>query len=148
MSIIEQLDKQIIEALKAGEKDKLTTLRGLKSDIKYKQIEQKDPLTEQQVIEVLSSCAKKRRDSIEQYGNGGRDDLVQKEKAELEIINTYLPKQLSEEELRQMIAAAIEESGVDSPQKMGLVMKVLMPKIKGKADGKLVTKLVTEMLSK
>jgi len=148
MSIIEQLDKQIIEALKAGEKDKLTTLRGLKSDIKYKQIDQKDPLTEQQVIEVLSSCAKKRRDSIEQYGNGGRDDLVQKEKAELEIINTYLPKQLSEEELRQMIAAAIEESGVDSPQKMGLVMKVLMPKIKGKADGKLVTKLVTEMLSK
>ena len=148
MSIIEQLDKLIIEALKAGEKDKLTTLRGLKSDIKYKQIDQKDPLTDQQVIEVLSSCAKKRRDSIEQYGKGGRDDLVQKEKAELDIILTFLPKQMDEDELRKLIILAIEESGADSPQKMGLVMKLLMPKIKGKADGKLVTQIVTEMLSK
>lgn len=148
MSIIEQIDQQIKEALKAGEKEKLTTLRGLKSDIKYKQIDQKDPLTEQQVIEVLGSCAKKRRDSIEMYEKGGRDDLVQKEKTELALIESYLPEQLGEDELRKMVAAAIEESGADSPQKMGLVMKVLMPKVKGKADGKLVNKLVSELLSK
>jgi len=148
MSIFETIDKQIIEALKAGEKDRLVTLRGLKSDLKYRQIEQKDPLTDEQAIEVLSSCAKKRRESIEQYEKGGRDDLVQKEKAELEIIHAYLPQQLGEAELKRLINEAIEESGVDSPQKIGLVMKVLIPKIKGKADGKFVNKLVSEILAK
>jgi uncharacterized protein YqeY len=148
MSILETIDTQIKEALKAGEKDRLATLRGLKSDLKYRQIELKEPLTDQQAIEVLSSCAKKRRESIEQYEKGGRQDLVQKEQAELEIINSFLPKQLDEAELRRLINEAIEESGADSPQKIGLVMKVLMPKIKGKADGKFVNKLVSELLAK
>lgn len=148
MSIFEDIDKQIKEALKAGEKDRLTTLRGLKSDLKYRQIEQKEPLTDQQAIEVLSSCAKKRRESIEQYEKGGRSDLVQKEQFELDIITSFLPQQLSEDELRQLITTAITQSGADSPQKMGLVMKILMPQIKGKADGKLVNKIVSELLAK
>ncbi len=148
MSILEDIDKQIKEALKAGEKDRLTTLRGLKSDLKYRQIEQKEPLTDHQAIEVLSSCAKKRRESIEQYEKGRRSDLVQKEQFELDIITSFLPQQLSEDELRQLITAAITQSGVDSPQKMGLVMKILMPQVKGKADGKLVNKIVSELLAK
>ncbi|MDD5425100.1 MAG: GatB/YqeY domain-containing protein [candidate division Zixibacteria bacterium] len=148
MSILEDIDKQIKEALKAGEKDRLTTLRGLKSDLKYRQIEQKEPLTDQQAVEVLSSCAKKRRESIEQYEKGGRSDLVQKEHYELDIITSFLPRQLGEDELRQLITAAIVQSGADSPQKMGLVMKILMPQIKGKADGKLVNKIVSELLAK
>lgn len=147
MTILERIDKDAIKALKAGEKDRVTVLRGLKSDLKYKRISLGEDLTEEQAIEVLSSAAKKRRESIEQYGNAGRDDLVQKETSELKVIAAYLPKQLSEDELRRMIAEAIEETGADSPQKMGLIMKNLIPKLKGKADGKLVSRLVSEILA-
>ncbi len=148
MSLIERIDQDIKEALKGGQKDKLTVLRGLKSDIKYKQIDNGAPLDDAQVIAVLSTCAKKRRESIEQYSLAGRIDLADKEKSELEIISSYLPQQLSEDRLRQLIIESINESGADSPQKLGLVMKVLMPKIKGQADGKLVNRLVTELLAK
>ncbi len=147
MTILERIDKDMIQALKAREKERVTLLRGLKSDLKYKQIELGKELTEQQAIEVLSSAAKKRRDSIEAFAKAGRDDLVKKEDFELSLITTYLPEQLSEAELREMIREAIEESGADSPQKLGLVMKVLMPRVKGKADGKLVNKLVSELLA-
>jgi len=148
MSLFEKINQDIIKALKAGEKDKLTVLRGLKSDLKYKQIDKADELTDDDVIAVLSSLAKKRRESIEQFQKGGRNDLVAKEQAELIIINSYLPKQLSKEKLCEIIHEAIAESGADSPQKVGLVMKLVMPKIKGQADGKLVNKLATEMLAK
>ena len=148
MSLLKQIDKDTIVAMKAGEKARLTCLRGLKSDLKYKRIELGKDLTDEQAVEVLSTAAKKRRDSIEMFQKGGRDDLVQKEQAELEIITAYLPKQLSEAELRDLIAAAIAGSGADSPQKIGLVMKALMPQVKGKADGRLVSKLVAEMLAK
>ena len=148
MSLLKQIDKDTIVAMKAGEKARLTCLRGLKSDLKYKRIELGKDLTDEQAVEVLSTAAKKRRDSIEMFQKGGRDDLVQKEQAELEIITAYLPKQLSEAELSDLIAAAITSSGADSPQKIGLVMKALMPQVKGKADGKLVSKLVAEMLAK
>ncbi len=147
MSIIKQLDEDIIKALKAGEKLKLSVLRGLKSDLKYKLIEAGKELSGEQVLEVLGSARKKRMESIEQFSKAGRTDLSDKEQAELEIIVAYLPKQMDESELRELIKAAITESGVDSPQKMGLVMKVLMPKVKGKADGKTVQKLVTELLA-
>jgi uncharacterized protein YqeY len=148
MSIAKQLDQDIIKALKAGEKQKLTVLRGLKSDLKYKQIDQKDELTDKAAIEVLSSAAKKRRESIEQYKAGDRQDLVDNETVELGIIKAYLPEQLSEAEIRILVISAIAESGAETAQEIGKVMKVLMPKVKGKADGKLVNKLVTEILAK
>jgi uncharacterized protein YqeY len=148
MSLLENIEQQMKEALRAGEKEKLTVLRGLKSDIKYKQIELGSQPTDEQVVGVLSSNAKKRRESIEQYRLGNREDLAKKEEAELAIINTFLPQQLTEDRLRELIAEAIRESGADSPQKIGLVMKVLMPKVRGQADGKLVNKLVSEMLAK
>lgn len=147
MSIIERIDKDTVEALKSGDKVKVTVLRGLKSDLKYKQIDGGEKLSDEQVIEVLSSAAKRRRDSIEQFRQGGRDDLVKQEEFELELISEYLPKQLSEDELRDLAQAAIAETGADSPKQMGLVMKVLMPKVKGKADGKLVSKLISELLA-
>jgi len=96
----------------------------------------------------LNSAAKKRRESIEQYSRAGRDDLVEQESFELKVIISYLPEQLGEEELRRLIKAAIEETGADSPRSIGLVMKALMPKIKGRADGKQVNRLVTELLAK
>ena len=148
MAILKNIDEELKQALKAGDRLKATVLRGLKSDLKYKQIEVGEELTEQQVTDVLSSAAKKRRESIEQFRAGGRNDLVEKEQAELDIIVVYLPEQLGEDKLRQLVSEAIGESGAESPRDMGKVMKVLMPKVKGKADGKLVSKLVTEILAK
>jgi len=148
MSIFEQIDKDTIKALKDGDKQRLTVLRGLKSDLKYKQIETGEDITDEQAIEVLSSAAKRRRDSIEQFRLGGRDDLVRQEEFELELITPYLPKQLSADELRQLAEAAIEEIGAESPKQMGQVMKILMPRVKGRTDGKLVSKLIAELLAK
>lgn len=147
MSLLANIDKDTAEALKAGEKEKVTVLRGLKSDIKYRQIEKKDTLTDEEVTEVVSSFAKKCRDSIEEFKKGNREDLVKKTEFELDVIAKYLPEQLSEEKIREIIKAAIKESGADSPQKMGLVMKIVMPQIKGKADGKLVSKIALELLA-
>lgn len=147
MSISERIDKDVIKALKAGEKEKLTVLRGLKSDLKYRQISIGKELTEEQVLEVLGSAAKKRRESAEQFAAGGRQELADKENSELTIIQSYLPEQLDETRLREIIKAAIEETGADSPQKMGLVMKAVMPQVKGRADGKLVQKLASELLA-
>ena len=148
MSLIDQIEQHMKEALRAGQKERLSVLRGLKSDFKYKQIELGQPLTDADMIGVLTTNAKKRRESIEQFRAGGREELAQKEELELKLISSYLPEQLTEERLRQIISETIAETGADSPQKMGLVMKALMPKIKGQADGKLVNRLVTEMLAK
>lgn len=148
MLLFEKIDQDMIKALKAGEKEKLTVLRGLKSELKYRQIEKGDKLTDEDAITVLSSQAKQRRESIEQFHKGDREDLVAKEQAELGIITSYLPEQLGEDKLRELIREAIVESGADSHQEVGLVMKAVMPKIKGQADGKLVNKLATEMLAK
>ena len=148
MSIIEKIDSELIKALKSGDKEKVVVLRGLKSDIKYKKIDKGEELTNDEVIDVVSVNSKKIRDSIEQFGKAGREDLVTKEKAALKIISEYLPEQLGEEELRGIVRQAVEQSGAESPRQMGLVMKIVMPKIKGRADGKLVSKLATEFLAK
>jgi uncharacterized protein len=150
MSIIERIDKDTVSAMKGGDKERVVVLRGLKSDLKYKMINvgRENEFSDQMAVEVLSGAAKKRRESIEQFQAGNRDDLVKKMQFELAIIESYLPEQMSEDMLRELIASAISESGADSPQKLGLVMKVLMPQVKGKADGKLVNRLVSEMLAK
>ena len=147
MSLLQQIDTDLKEALKAGQKERLSVLRGLKSDIKYKQIEIGHEMSDADVIGVLTSAAKKRKESIEQYGACGRADLVAAEESELAIINSYLPEQLSEEKLREIIEETIAETGANNPKMMGLVMKALLPKIKGMADGKLVSRLVTEFLA-
>lgn len=147
MTILERLDADIKEAMKAGEKEKLTVLRGLKSDIKYKQIDS-DQLSDSDVIAVLSTAAKKRRESIDQFASAGRSDLADKEKSELEIIAAYLPKQLDEADLRRIITESVAESGASGVADLGKLMKVLMPIIKGQADGKLVNRLASEILAK
>jgi uncharacterized protein YqeY len=147
MTLLQRIDEDVKKALKGGEKAKLTVLRGLKSDIKYKAIDKGEDLTEDDIIVFLSSAAKKTRDSIEQFKTGHRDDLVEKETAELKIILEYLPEQLTEDKLREIIQNAITKTGADSPAKVGLVMKEVMAEAKGKADGKLVNRLAVEMLS-
>ena len=148
MSLIEQIDQDLIRALKNRDQDTVTTLRGLKSDLKYHQINNKlEKLTDNDTVNILSSAAKRRRDSIEQFKTGGRDDLVAKESQELEIINKYLPEQLSPEELEILAKEAIAEAEAEVPGDIGKVMKMLMPKVKGKADGKIVKDIVSKLLS-
>ncbi len=147
MNRLEQIDQDLIEALKARKQEKVTVLRGLKSDLKYRRIDKGDDLTNEDVIAVLSGAAKKCRESLHEYEKAGRKDLIEKSRLELDIISNYLPKQLSEDELREIVQAAIDETGANSPQQIGLVMKVVMPKIKGQADGKLVNKLASELLA-
>jgi len=148
MSLIETIDKDLIKALKGGEKDTATTLRGLKSDMKYYQIDKKiDKLTDDDVIAVLSAAAKRRRDSIEQYRNGKREDLVAKETAELGIISAYLPAQMTDEEIEVIVRETLTETGASTMAEMGNVMKAIMPKVKGRADGKAVKNIVNRLLS-
>ena len=148
MTILEKIDKATTEALKAGDRDRVTVLRGLKSDIKYAQIEHRENFGDPETVVVLASCAKKRRDSIEQYTAANRQDLADKETRELAIITEFLPEQLSEDKLRDIVAAAIKEVNASSPKDMGRIMQAVMPKIKGQADGKMVNKLAMEILAK
>lgn len=147
MSLLKKIDDDLIVALKAGEKEKVTVLRSLKSDLKYKKIEKGEELTDDDCLAVFSSSVKKIKDSIEQFKAGNRDDLVAREQFGLKIIQKYLPEQLTEQELTELVKQAIEESGADSPQKIGLVMKAVMPKVKGRADGKLINQIAIKLLT-
>lgn len=148
MSLLQRIDEDIIKALKGGDRDAANTLRGLKSDAKYYQIEKRlEKLSDEDMIGVLSSAAKRRRDSIEQFAAGNREDLVKKETHELEIIKTYLPEPMPVEKLEEIIRAAMSGTGASSPADMGNLMKVIMPQVKGKVDGKLVKDTVLRLLS-
>jgi uncharacterized protein len=147
MSLLETLNSDLIVALKKGDKVRAEVIRGLKSDIKYKEIDKREPLTEEDVLGVLAAAAKRRRDSIEQFRQGGRDDLVMKESGELEIITSYLPQQLSDEELQEIVGATLLEIGAKTPADLGKVMKEIMPKVKGRADGNRVRQIIALKLS-
>jgi uncharacterized protein YqeY len=143
-----EIDRDLKEALKRRDSLRLSVLRMLKSDIRYKEIERRSELSDDEIISVLSSSIKKRKDSIQQFEKGEREDLASREKAELEVISKYLPEQLTEEELSNIISQAIEEAGATGPSNLGMVMKEVMPKIKGRADGKKVNQMVSSQLQK
>jgi len=147
MSLFDKISQDLIQAQKKRDTIRLSTLRMLKSDLKYKQIEKNSPLSEEEELVVLASAVKKHKDSIEQFRQAQRNDLVAQEEAELNIILEYLPKQLSEEELTNLVEQAIQEAGAVSKADLGKVMKILMPKVRGRSDGKLVSSLVTAKLS-
>lgn len=146
MSIKEKLRADLVTAMKARAELKVSTLRLITSAIKNKEIDERKEIDDDGVLAVLTTAAKQRRDSIEQFEKGGRQDLADKEKAELVIIQEYLPQQLSKDEVAAFIKEAIAETGAAGAKDMGKVMKALMPKVKGKADGKLVNELVKELL--
>jgi len=146
MSLKERIDQDMRMAQKSGEKLKLSLTRLLKSDIRYKEIDKGKELSDEEVLEVLTSSAKKHRDSIEQFRKGGREDLVKQEEDELKMILEYMPEQLNAEELRKLVEEGITEAGAEGEKDIGKVMKVLMPKLKGKADGKAVSLLVSSRL--
>jgi len=147
---IEMLKDVIYEdlkkAMKARDEVRVRTLRMVVAAIKNKLVDKKD-LGDDDVIEILTKEAKLRKDSIEEYTKANRDDLAQSEKEELEIIREYLPEKMGEDELRTIILEAIDEQNVNSPAGLGLIMKTVMPKVKGRADGKQVNKMVRDILS-
>jgi uncharacterized protein YqeY len=146
LAILDDLNATLKEAMKSRDELKVSVIRMMKASLKNKEIEKMGVLTDDDVLSVLSTMAKQRRESIEQFTNAGRTELAEKESRELDILQSYLPKQLSPEELDTIIKNAISVSGAKSAADMGKVMKVLMPGVKGVADGKLVNQRVKELL--
>ncbi len=147
MSILERLKSDMIEATKARESQRLGVIRFVRSEMKNREIELGRDLKDEDAIEVLSRVAKRHREAIEQFGPAGRDDLVVKEQAGLAVVSQYLPEQLSEDAVSLLIDEAITESGATSVREMGLVMKTVMPKVKGRADGSVIKAMVEERLA-
>ena len=145
-TIKERISGDMKAAMKSGEKDKLGAIRMLHAAIRKKEIDDRVDLDDAAVTKIISGLVKQRQDSIEQFMAGNRQDLVDKETAELKLLQAYLPAQMSQDELVKIIDQAIQESGAKTQKEMGNVMKVLMPKVSGKADGKLVNQLVRERL--
>jgi uncharacterized protein YqeY len=127
----------------------LSVLRMLKSAVKYKEVEPgASALDDAGIEKVIGGLIKQRRDSVDQYKAGGRDDLAQKEDAEIAILQNYLPKQLSAEELRAEVQAAITAVGAKGPKDMGAVMKAVSPKVQGRAEGRAISEEVKAQLAK
>ena len=146
MSLRDDISKEVIAALKAGEKLKLSTLRMLLSAIKYKEVDLKRPLTDEETRQIIATLIRQRHDSVEQFRKGGRPELADKEEAEIEILKAYLPAQMSEDELRAVVKEAAVNAGATGPGDMGKLMKAVMPLVKGKAEGKAVSDMVKEVL--
>jgi uncharacterized protein YqeY len=146
MNLKQRIEQDMKMAQKSGDKFKLNLTRLLKSDIRYQEIDKGKELSDEEVLEVLSSSAKKHRDSIGQFRKGGREDLVKKEEEELNLILEYMPEQLNTEELEKLAEETITEVGAEGEKDVGKVMKALMPKVKGRADGKTVNLLVSSKL--
>lgn len=146
-----ELEDKLMEdykaAMRAGDAQRKETLRLLRSALKSAEIDKRAPLSEPEVHEVLACQAKQRREAIEQFRQGRREDLVQKEQAELSIIEEYLPAQMSREEIEQLARDVIAEVGASNVREMGAVMSRIMPQVKGRADGKLVNEVVRSLLS-
>lgn len=164
MTLKEQIQFDLKKAIREGSQDKVSTLRMLLAAIVNKEkekrrnlakehpewtgptLEEQSKPTDEEVIEVVLSEAKKRKEAIVEFGKGSRQDLVQKEKGELEILRSYLPEQLSGEEIKRLAKEAVQKTGAAGLKDMGRVMAELMPKVKGRAEGGLVGSIVKELL--
>ncbi len=147
MALKDQLDQDLKSAMREKAQLRLDTIRMLKSAIKYREIELMKPLDDAGVLQVVASEIKRRRDSVEQYRAGNRADLADKEEAEIALLQVYLPKQLSADELRAKVDEAVAKVGAQGPKDMGAVMKALLPEVQGRAEGKAVSDLVKARLS-
>ncbi len=149
MSLKNKIDQDIKEAMKAKEQDRLRALRAIKSMILLAETEKgfKGELNEDTEMKLLTKAAKQRKDSFDLYKDQNREDLATKERDELEVINSYLPKQLSEEELMAVLKAIISQTGASGPRDMGRVMEVATKQLAGKADGKTISQGVKSLLA-
>lgn len=148
MSLLNRLNDDMKQAMKNKEKEKLSVIRMLKASLQNEAIKHgKQELSEDEELTVLSREVKQRKDSLQEFLNAGREDLVEKIQTELTYVEIYMPKQLSEEEVSAIVQQTVAEVGATSKADMGKVMGAIMPKLKGKADGALVNKLVLQHLS-
>ena len=147
MSLQDQLLAEMNKAAKARDRIKLSTIRLIRSAIKNKEIEKRKPLEDEEILKVISSMIRQRGESIQLFRKGGREDLVKKEEAELMILQSFLPEQLSEEQIKKLIDEILKETEATTFKDMGKVMRTLMPKIAGRADGAKVNQMVREKLS-
>lgn len=147
MSLVDQLNADLKTAMKAQNRVAMETIRSLKKMLRDKEIEKKVDLSEQEQMKVLLSAAKRRRESIESYEQGGRQELADQEKAELKVIEQYLPEQMSQKEITSLVEKVIEETGAFTMRDMGMVMGKIMPQVQGKADGNEVKNIVQQKLS-
>ena len=145
--MIDSIKAQLKDAMIRKDKNRLIALRNFLAKLRAKEIEKKDPLSKPESLKVLQSMAKQLKDSIDQYTSGGREDLANKEKNELQILNEFLPTPLSEQELEKIIDRVIKESKASSMKDMGRVMGMAISKMDGRGDGSIISKLVKEKLS-
>ncbi|CAG0950279.1 putative protein YqeY [Geobacteraceae bacterium] len=146
MMLRDRLSEEMKGAMKARDEIRLSAIRLIRSSVKNREIESRHELADDEVIEVVSTLVKQRRESIRMFGEAGRTDLVEKEEKELAVLLTFLPQQLSREEVEALVAQAIADSGAQGPKDMGKVMKAIMPHVTGRADGSLVSSVVKEKL--
>ena len=147
MPLVDEIQKDMYKAMKEKEKERINALRNIIGKLKYRYIDKGDKLTEQEEIKVIQSLAKQRRESIEMYKQGGRNDLVETETKELSIIEEYLPQAMSEEEVRRLVRETVKETGAESMSDLGKVMSLVMKKGGGKIDGKIAQEILRELLS-
>src|SRR5215467_3593219 len=148
MTLQEKIQSHLSDAMRSKDQLRLSVLRMMKTAVKNKEIEKMKPLEETEVIAVLNTLVKQRKDSVEQFRKGSREELAQKEEAEIKIIQEYLPAAASDDEIRRAIQEAIQETGAASMKDMGKVMKATLTRLAGKtADGSRVSQLVKEKLS-
>lgn len=149
MSLKEKIQEDLTNAIKAQESTKVSTLRMLKAEIMKFEVSggTKKEATDEDVLTILQKQVKQRKDAAQQYKDGGRNELAEKEEAEAEILQTYLPERMSEEQIKSIVQEAINQVGATSKADMGKVMGAAMPKLKGRADGKLVNQIVMQLLS-
>ena len=147
MPLVDKIQKDMYKAMKEKEKERINALRNIIGKLKYRYIDKGDKLTEQEEIKVIQSLAKQRRESIEMYKKGGRNDLVETETKELSIIEEYLPQAMSEEEVRRLVRETVKETGAESMSDLGKVMPLVMKKGAGKVDGKIAQEILRELLS-
>ena len=148
MGLEERLVEEMKQALKTSDKARLSAIRMIRSSLKNKEIELRKKLEDEEIIKVIQAMVRKGEESVEQFQTGGRTDLVEKEKKEIEVLKSFLPQPLSEEEISKIIDQSIQETQASSLKDIGNVMKSVMPKIGGKADGKRINQLVKEKLSR
>ena len=145
--MLNQLQDELKIAMKTGDKAAMTGLRNIIGKLKSSQIDKGEPLTKEEALKILKSTSKQLRESVEQYKKGGRDDLAEKELFELSLLDKYLPEQLSEDKIREIVKETIQASGAKSMQDMGRIMGMLMKELAESANGKLVQQIVREELS-
>jgi len=146
MAIKDRLKDDMVKFMKGQDKDRVAALRLVMSEIKRLEVDTRKDLDDAAVTTVLSKMTKQRQDSIEQFSKGGRDDLVKKETAELELIRSYMPQQLSRPELESLVQKVIQETGASSAKDMGRVMKQVIAQSAGRADGKMISEIVRSKL--